>query len=345
MFGLLKKKLKESVDKLTQRAAEKPEEPAVKPEEPVQKPVEKAEEPTQEPAAKAEDKGKLVKIREKITTKQLSEKDIDGFFSEMELELLQANVAFETVEFLKSGMKKRLVDRNIKRTGVKEFIAKAFEESLLETVDQGDVDIMKLAKEKRPLKCVFLGFNGSGKTTSIAKTASYLKGRGITPVIAAGDTFRAASIEQLGVHAEKLDVKLVKHEYGADAAAVIFDAVKYAENNHCGIVLADTAGRVHTDRNLMDELRKIIRVNQPDLNILVVDSLTGNDAVEQARQFNDAVGVDAVIMTKVDVNEKGGSILSVCHAIRKPILFLGVGQGYGDIEMFKPKEFVRNLLE
>ena len=192
---------------------------------------------------------------------------------------------------------------------------------------------------------VFLGFNGAGKTTSIAKTASFLKKNNLTPVLAAADTFRAASIEQLEVHGEKLGVKIIKHNYGSDAAAVIFDACKYAEKNSIDVVLADTAGRTHTDKNLMDELKKVIRVNSPDLRVLVVDSLTGNDAVEQARKFNDAVGVDCVVMTKTDVNPRGGSILSVAHTIGKPILFLGTGQEYDKIEMFDPEKFVKELME
>jgi fused signal recognition particle receptor len=340
MFGLLRKKLKESVDKLTQKAKEKQAEAG---------PVH-GEKRISEPLGheKTAGKGGIAKIRERITTRQLTDSDIDSFFSEIETDLLQANVAYDVIEFLKKSLKEKLASRSASRLGTKEFIRKAFEESLLEAVDQGGkggIDLLALAKKSRPLKCVFLGFNGSGKTTCIAKVAHYLKAHGLEPVIAAGDTFRAASIEQLEVHASKLDVKLVKHQYGADAAAVIFDAIKYAESRRADVVLADTAGRVHTDRNLMDELKKIVRVNKPDLKILVVDSLTGNDAVEQARRFNEAVGVDAVILTKLDINEKGGAILSVSYVIKKPVLFLGTGQGYDDFKKFEPKEFVKGLLE
>ena len=219
----------------------------------------------------------------------------------------------------------------------------------VEIIDQGRIDIEKLIRDARksgkPLLMVFLGFNGSGKTTSIAKTASYLKKKGFKPILAAGDTFRAASIEQLEVHGERVGVKVIKHQYGSDSAAVIFDAVKYAQKNKLDVILADTAGRAHTDRNLMDELKKVVRVNSPDLKVLVVDSLTGNDAVEQARQFHGAVGVDCVVMTKTDVNPRGGSILSVVHTIRKPILFLGTGQEYDKVELFSPRKFVRGLIE
>jgi fused signal recognition particle receptor len=187
--------------------------------------------------------------------------------------------------------------------------------------------------------------NGGGKTTSIAKVAKYLMGKKYSVVLAAGDTFRAASIEQLEHHADRLGAKIIKHGYGADSASVIFDARKHAESRGIDVVLADTAGRTHVNENLMDELRKVMRVNKPELKILVVDSLTGNDAVEQAKLFDAGVGVDCVIMTKADVYEKGGSILSVSYAIKKPILFLGTGQGYDDLQKFEPGKFVKELME
>ena len=385
MFGILRKKLKESMEKLVKRAetpVEKPpekppSEPQPKKEKPIKpipvapkppkiqepKPVEvreelgqKAEEKPEEPQkipepepkpekGETEHKGVFKRLRERVTTRQLTEGDIDEFFTGLEMELMQSNVAVEVVDFLKISLKEKLSGKQIKRGEVEKFIQTAFEESLLAAVDQGTVDIEKLIREKRPLICVILGFNGSGKTTTIAKIADFLKKKNYKPVLAAGDTFRAASIEQLEVHANKLGLKLIKQQYGSDSAAVIFDAIKHADTSGSDIVLADTAGRMHTDKNLMDELKKVVRVNSPDLKILVIDSLTGNDAIEQAKNFNDAVGVDAVVMTKVDVNEKGGSILSVCYAIKKPILFLGTGQDYKDLKLFNPREFVRELLE
>jgi len=296
-----------------------------------------------------ERKGLLDRLKGKITERMLTGEDIDGFFEESEPELLQNNVALEVSEFLRGELKEKLVAKPIKRSQAESFVTRAFEESIFDAVNQGSIDLERKIKESkkqgRPLVVVFLGFNGSGKTTSIAKLAHHLLKKKHGIVIAAGDTFRAASIEQLELHAKRVGVDIVKHKYGADAAAVIFDAVQHAKSKGLDVVLADTAGRTHTDKNLMEELKKLVRVNKPDLKILVVDSLTGNDAVEQARQFNEAVGVDAVFMTKVDVNEKGGSILSVCYAIRKPILFIGVGQGYDDIKLFKPDEFVKNLME
>jgi fused signal recognition particle receptor len=348
MFGSLKKKLRESVDRLAGRAV--PEEADEEQKAGTRRagkavPIERETDGLQRLDTAVSPKGKLARIREGITRRELTGKDIDDFFRESETELLQANVALEVVDFMRESLREKLSGRQASRGRTGEFVRGAFRESLLEIVDQGRVDLSGLIRKKDgPALLVFLGFNGSGKTTSIAKVAEYLKARGHRPVLAAADTFRAASIEQLEHHGERLGLRVIKHQYGADSAAVVFDAVKYAKSRGNDVVLADTAGRSHADRNLMDELSKVIRVNRPDLRILVVDSLTGNDAVEQAKRFDEAAGVDAVIMTKADVNEKGGSILSVCYAIKKPVLFLGTGQEYRDLEGFVPDRFVKELL-
>jgi len=368
MFGSLKKKLKESVQKLSKKTEEeivieesrkeehkkisetKKEPKKLKPKpkpkkiesKPVEKPVYEVIEKVQEPEEVKEEPKKL-SFRQKFTTKEFSENDVDKFFEELEVDMLQANVALEVVEALKEGLKKNLVGKQIKRGKTEEIISDAFEKSLFEILDQGSFDLE--SKIKGHLKVIFLGFNGSGKTTTIAKVANYLQKKGHKPVFAAGDTFRAASIEQLEHHGDKLGIKVIKHKYGSDSAAVFFDAVKYAESNGCDVILGDTAGRTHANKNLMAELEKIVRVNKPDLKILVIDSLTGNDAIGQAQEYDKLVGIDAVVMTKTDVNQKGGSILSVCYAIKKPILFLGVGQGYDDIKRFDPKEFAKELLK
>lgn len=297
---------------------------------------------------KEEEKGGF-RIFKKLTERKLTESDIDGFFVDVEFGLLEANVALEVIDFLKAELKKSLVGKDVKRLKSESEVKEAFKEALIKVVDHGSVDlessINKAKQNKRPATFLFIGFNGSGKTTSIAKVANYLKAAGHRPVLAAGDTFRAAAIHQLEEHANRIGVKIVKHDYGADPAAVIFDAVKHAEAKGFDAVLADTAGRTHSNTNLLDELKKVVRVNKPDLKILVVDSLTGNDAVEQARQFDSEIGVDAVILTKIDVNEKGGAILSVAYAIKKPILFLGTGQKYGEFVKFEPQKFVDGLLE
>ena len=206
------------------------------------------------------------------------------------------------------------------------------------------VDLMKLAAEKKrektPLVIVFFGINGTGKTTSIAKVAKLLLNKGYSVVLACSDTYRAGSIEQLEEHAKRLGVRMIKHDYGADAAAVAFDAVAHAKAHDVNAVLIDTAGRMETDKNLMMELAKIKRVIRPDLSILVVDALTGNDAVAQAEEFDKAVGIDAAIVTKVDADAKGGACLSVSYVTGKPIIFVGNGQRYEDMIRFEPEKLV-----
>ena len=291
----------------------------------------------------------IEKLSKKVVEKEISEKEIDNFFSEVEIDLLRANVALEVLDNLKLNLKEKLVGKKIQRGKAKKFIENAFKESLLEIIDQGKINFIEIINNKKkigkPACFVFLGFNGSGKTTTLAKLAKYLIDKGFKPVFAAADTFRAASIEQLEEHAKKLGVKVIKHKYGADPAAVVFDAIKHAENSGKDVVLVDTAGRSHADKNLMDELKKIIRVNNPDLKILVIDSLAGNDVCPQAKTFNEAVGVDGIILTKIDVNEKGGSAISAPFSIKKPILFIGTGQNYEDFKEFNPKEFLEKIIQ
>ncbi len=198
---------------------------------------------------------------------------------------------------------------------------------------------------KKPCLILFLGFNGSGKTTTLAKVASILKNKGYSLVLAAGDTFRAGSIEQIEEHARNLGVKVIKYSYGADSCAVIYEARKYAERKNIDFVLADTAGRSHSNVNLIEELKKICRINKPELKVLVLDALTGSDIVNQAKYFDDAVGVDCLIFTKLDVYSKGGSILSAVNAIKKPVAFLCFGQEYDKIKEYKIKEVVDMLLK
>ncbi len=352
MFGILKKKLKQSVDGLVNKVekdvpveSEKTEpaelrEVPVQPEEPVEREpaAPKAEEPVRE-------EKKKTGLFKRIRVKEFSEKEIDDFFSGIEMELLQANLALEVIDYLKEGLKEALVGKPVGRKEAGSLIKDTFEKLLLDIVRLDGKDVESVVKKKKPATILFLGFNGSGKTTSIAKVAQMLKDSGKKPVLAAADTFRAASIEQLEVHGKRLDLKVVKHDYGADPAAVIFDARKHAESKGLDVVLADSAGRMHTNVNLMDELKKIVRVNNPDLKILVVDSLTGNDVVNQVREFNEHIGIDGLVLTKMDVNEKGGSIISACYTSKKPVLFIGTGQEYECIEKFDAEKFVKNLLE
>lgn len=286
-----------------------------------------------------EKKGLLSRIIEKTITPE----DVDKVVKEIHFALLESDVAVEVAEKIEEEIRTDLTGRTVRRGKIEDTIKEALKNAMLDVMKQDKVDIESRIKEKDgPLTIMFLGFNGTGKTTTLAKLAK--KMHKYKPVVAAADTFRAASIEQLEEHSKRAGFRLVKHAYGADSAAVIFDARKAAEAAGSKLVLADTAGRSHSNANLMDELRKIVRVNKPDIKILVIDSLTGNDVYEQSRLFDGAVGVDAIILTKADVYDKGGAALSAAYTIKKPIIYLGVGQEYDDLKEFDPEEIVKNLL-
>ena len=283
------------------------------------------------------------------THKTISEKDIDDILFELELALLEGDVAMEVAEQIVKSVKEDLVGRKIKRRNdVAEFTREALKKAISDILVVDGPNLKELVQEAKktgePLKIMFVGVNGTGKTTTISKIADHYVKEGYSPVIAASDTFRAGAIEQISYHAEKVGVKIIRHQKGADPAAVAYDAVEHARAKKKELVLIDTAGRMQTNINLMDEMKKIQRVVKPDLAIFVGDALTGNDAVEQARKFDDAVGVDGIILTKADADAKGGAALSIGHVINKPILFLGVGQGYGDIMEFHPDWMVEQVL-
>ncbi len=351
MFDFLKKKLKSVVEKIVKKEEEKEKEiekiekkPEIIFEEKVE---EKVPEIKKEVEEARKNKNVFEKLKEKIVKKILEKKltreDLEPILENLEIELIEADVAYEVAEKIKNDLIKELEGKTIQKKDKEKIVLESLKKSLLEILDLPKIDLENEIKRKKPYLILFLGFNGSGKTSSIAKIANYLIKKGFTCVLAAGDTFRAASIEQLEEHAKKLKVEIIKQKYGADAAAVIFDARKHAETKKIDVILADTAGRSYTNENLMEEMRKIIRVNKPDLKVLVIDSLTGNDALNQAKFFGE-LGIDALIFTKVDINEKGGAILSVSYLLKKPILFICNGQKYEDIKEFDREEFVNNLL-
>jgi fused signal recognition particle receptor len=292
-----------------------------------------------------EEKGIIDKIKKKITEKKIEEDEIKDILKDMEMSLISSDVAVEVSDKIISDLRKNLVGNFIKRGEIENVVKNSFRDSILDILKVESFDLVEKVKTKKPFLIVFLGFNGVGKTTSIGRIGYLLKKNGISCVFAAADSWRAAAIEQLEEHGKKLGIDVIKHKYGADPAAVIFDAVKHAKSKNIDVVLADTAGRSHANVNLMDELKKIIKVNKPDLKILVLDALTGNDIYDQCKMFNDAVGVDGLIITKADVYEKGGATLSASHTIKKPILYLGVGQNYEDLEKFDSKKIVEKLLE
>jgi len=286
-------------------------------------------------------------VSEAIKYKTLSSEEIESFLEEIELMLVEADVALDAAEKIKDLMRDVLTQLKIPRVGnVRTHVMNAMKNKLYEILKKGvfEKDLIKLVKEgSRPFKIVFMGVNGVGKTTTIAKIAFLLLKNGLRPVIVAADTFRAAAQEQLKKHSEKLGVPFIGGRYGSDPAAVAYDGVRYAAKRNYDVVLIDTAGRMHVDANLMDELKKIVRVIKPDLKILVLDALTGNDAVEQARAFHESVGVDAVVLTKVDADSRGGAALSVILSIDRPILYLGIGQSYEDLVPYDPNCLLKLL--
>jgi fused signal recognition particle receptor len=261
---------------------------------------------------------------------------------ELKLELVSRDVAYEVAENIANKLTEAVETGSIKTRDqlvktLRELIAGYF--TSLENIDLADI-----ALKNRPFKVVFLGVNGVGKTTTIAKVAVYLRDLGFKSIMIAADTFRAAAQEQLKVHSERTGIPVFLGKYGADPASVAYDGILYGTSRGYDVFLIDTAGRMHVDVDLVNELKKVVRVVKPNLKILVVDALTGNDAVEQAVFFNNSVGVDGVIITKVDAYEEGGVPLTLAYVLKKPILFIGTGQGYRDLKVFSHLEYVDKVI-
>lgn len=290
-------------------------------------------------------KGIFAKIKERIAKRQISEKEFNELFWELESGLLENNVAVEVIDKIRLDLKSEIIGKQIKRGEIETIVAGSMKSSIEKLLHFEAKDIIKLVKgkDKMPFVIVFVGTNGSGKTTTIAKIAHMLKKEGFKSLIAAGDTWRAASIQQLEEHGKRIGIAVVKHDYGSDPAAVAFDAVKSAKARKIDVVLIDTAGRQHSNVNLMDEMKKIIRVVKPDLKVYVGEMIAGNDCVDQIRDFDNAVGIDGIILTKADIDEKGGTAISVSYVTKKPILYLGVGQDYNHLEKFDAEKIIKAL--
>ncbi|KZX16765.1 signal recognition particle receptor FtsY [Methanobrevibacter cuticularis] len=274
-----------------------------------------------------------------IREKTISEKDVNDILWELELSLLESDVAIDVANVVVESVKEDLVGKKIRRSSdIEKHTYESLKKAVSKIISIDGKSMTEMIEEKKakgePLVVMFVGINGTGKTTTIAKLASYYMKKGYTPVVAASDTFRAGAIEQLNHHTDNLDVKIIKHQKGSDPAAVAFDAVEHAKAKRKELVLIDTAGRMQNNINLMDEMKKIKRVSKPDLVIFVGDALTGNDAVEQATKFNDAIDIDGVILTKADADSKGGASLSIGYVIGEPIMFLGMGQSYDDLKEY-----------
>ncbi len=281
---------------------------------------------------------------DKKPSRTIDEKKLDELLWDLEVGLLESDVAYSVIDSIKKDIKDEIRNTPFARLRSGDFVETVLKNAISHVLTANDFDFNEfIEKSKKPVVIMFIGVNGTGKTLSIAKIAHLLHKQGKTCVMAAGDTFRAGAIEQLTIHANNLGVKIVKHGHGSDPAAVAYDAVEHAKAKHKDVVLLDTAGRMQTNSNLMDEMAKIKRVAKPSLIIFVGDALSGNDAVEQAKRFNEVVGIDGVILTKVDTDAKGGSSLSIAYTIGKPLLFIGVGQEYDDQIPFDAEWMVKNI--
>ncbi|MBT4321524.1 signal recognition particle-docking protein FtsY [Candidatus Bathyarchaeota archaeon] len=289
-------------------------------------------------------------IVSKISNSGFTDKDLEPLLWDLQIQLISNDVSVEVAEKVCVEMKERLMGTNAPRFGDKSDVVRtALRESLEAVMDCNNKlnifeKISQSKKDGEPFSVMFVGINGTGKTTTIAKFTHKLQEAGYSVVLASGDTYRAGAIEQLEEHGRRLGVRVIRHKYGSDAAAVGFDAVEHARAQGIDVVLIDTAGRMQTNRNLMDELQKVKRVVDPNFTIMILDSLIGNDATEQAMTFNDYIGFDAAILTKVDADAKGGSSLSVPYLTGKPVLYVGVGQEYDDLEPFDAQRFAEKLL-
>ena len=277
--------------------------------------------------------------------KRIKEDPLDEILDELEIILLEADVAYPVVEEIKAGVRENLVGRKYDRSySLEEVVEMAVRDAVRDVLKINEFDFDGwLAGQERPTVIMFVGINGTGKTTAIAKIANRIMNNGQTVVLAACDTFRAGAIEQLTIHSERLGCKIVKQDHDADPSAVAYDAIEHARSKRKDVVLIDTAGRMQTNSNLIEEMKKIVRIAKPDLKVFVGDSLAGNDAIEQARVFDKAIGIDAIILTKIDTDAKGGAALSIAHTINKPIAFVCNGQEYGDIVKFDTEWMIQRL--
>ncbi|MBU1203662.1 MAG: signal recognition particle-docking protein FtsY [Nanoarchaeota archaeon] len=352
---------KEKKDKRKQEEKQKKEkhepkqEPVIEPTEP--EPQEKLEEPQREEEKEKqlkeekheppkEKKSFFRKLKEKVTHTRITKEQFDKLFWDLEITLLENNVALEVIEKIKQDLEAEIIDKPIR--DISKTIQNSLRNSISEALTTKEFNIIQEIKSKKtrsqgPYIIVFVGTNGSGKTTTIAKISHLLKKNNITSMLVAADTWRSAAIEQLEIHSKKLKVPLIKTKYGADPAAVAFDGIAMAKARKIDAVLIDTAGRQHSNTNLLQEMEKIIRVTKPDLKIFIGESITGNDCIEQIKQFNQTIGINGIILTKADVDEKGGTAISTSYVSKKPILYLGTGQSYDDLKPFNKQEILRSL--
>lgn len=280
---------------------------------------------------------------------KISEEEAEPLFKDFEVALLESDVSLDTANALVEDLRQRLVGRSIAKGRLAEEVSKEIAFALARVMQGSKRSLYDMVSEAKsagslPYIILFLGPNGAGKTTTIAKVAHLLKQRGFSSVISASDTFRAAAIEQAVHHGEKLGVKVIRHSYGADPAAVAFDAIAHAKKACIDVVLVDTAGRQETNRNLLAEMEKIVRVTKPHLKLFVAEAIAGSALVPQVKVFHERLQLDGMILAKLDCDAKGGGSISIAYECRLPIFFVGVGQGYDDLKEFNDEWIIRNVL-
>ncbi len=283
-----------------------------------------------------------------FSEKELKEKDIEDILFQLEISLLESDVASEVIDSIKSDLKEKLIGTKVDKKEIEKFVKDSLIQSISSLFDNAEkIDLFSNIDSKKelgqPYLILFVGINGVGKTTTLAKLAYLLQQSKYSVVVAASDTFRAGAIEQLREHINRLNLKLVAQNYGSDPAAVARDAVLYAKSHKIDCVLIDTAGRMQTSKNLMDQIEKITNVVKPDFKIFVGDSLAGNDTVNQAKEFHKSTKFDAAILTKSDADARGGAALSIVKTTAAPVLYLGVGQEYPDLKAFDKELFLETV--
>jgi len=346
MFKFLKDKLKAAVSKIATKAEETEEKQV---EEIKEEKLEIQEELKEEPKTglkeeKTKKKSLISKISEKVTSKKITEDEFNDLFYDLEIALLENNVAYEVIDRIKSDLSKELVDKPISRTKLKETILNTLKSTLADILTTPELNLVDFVKSKdKPAVILFFGYNGVGKSLTVSKIGKYLNDHKLKVLLAAGDTFRAAGATQLEEYGKRTGLKVISQKQGSDSCALIFDAISSAKSKNLDVVLGDTAGRIPNNKDLLRELQKIVRVTKPNLKVLVIDALTGSDIVSQVEEFNKEIGIDALVITKVDAYEKGGSILSAAFLLKKPILFLGTGQKDQDLKIYTPNLVLDNI--
>ncbi len=283
---------------------------------------------------------------------KLNDNDIERFSSELMMTMLQSDVSYATTEKFIESLKTQMSNTRFESSNLQSGISNCVSLELEKVLEAGkpkeqllEIVRHKLDSGMRPVSIMFLGPNGTGKTTTMSKIAYMLKNNGISSVFSASDTFRAAAIEQTAYHASKLGMPIIKGAYGADPASIAFDAIEYTKAHGLDVVLIDTAGRQETNKNLLNEIKKMERVAKPDITIYVGESTSGNRIAEQIAEFVKFIKIDGIILTKLDCDSKGGNAISISDVTGIPIFFFGTGESYDSLMEFDPSFIIKSIVQ